>query len=102
MNVGEYGLVVNFNAQYDLSRNASLALQFVRADGSTFTVSSPQVSLGTASITTALGPFPANQYVKYTIANGDLSVPGIYTARLIYTDATKKLYSNPDRFQVLT
>lgn len=100
MNAGEYGLVVNFDGQYDVSGYSTLALQFTRADQTTFTVNNPLVAPGTAAITTPLGTFAANQYVKYTIANGDLTVPGMYSARLIYTDSTKKLYSPAVRFQV--
>lgn len=101
MNAGEFGLVINFDAQYDLSGYSSLSLLFTRADSSTFTVTNPQVTMGAVPLSTALGTFAANQYVKYTLANGDLTVPGMYSARLIYTDSTKKLYSIPVRFQVL-
>ena len=100
MNAGEYGLVVNFDGQYDLSANTSLALLFTRADQTTFTVTNPLVAVGTASLTTPLGTFLPNQYVKYTIANGDLMGSGLYSVRLIYTDSTKKLYSPAVRFQV--
>ena len=100
MNAGEYGLVINFDAQYDVSGNTSLALLFTRADQTTFTVTNPLVAIGTTPVSTALGQFAANQYVKYTTANGDLTVPGMYSVRLIYTDTTKKLYSLPVRFQV--
>jgi hypothetical protein len=101
MNAGEYGLVINLDAQYDLSANTSLSMSFTRADSTTFTVTNPQVTIGAVPLSTALGTFAANQYAKYTLANGDLTVPGMYSVRLIYADATKKLYSLPVRFQVL-
>lgn len=101
MNAGEFGLVVNFDAQYDMSSFSALTLLFTRPDGTVFTVTAPQVTLGTVPITTPLGAFAANQYAQYKIADGDLTLPGMYSARLSYADSTKRLYSSPVRFQVL-
>lgn len=100
MNVGEYGIAHNVNVGYDISGKTSLILSYARQDGTTFTVNDPAVTVGTVPITTTSGPFAANQYCVYVFKNGDLTVPGTYTVRLTYNDATKHLISDPVTFTV--
>jgi hypothetical protein len=99
VNVGEYGVPFNFLANIDLSGATSLQLLFTRSDSTTFTGTA--VIGNVALVTTDAGTFPANQYVKYTFKSGDLTVPGIYSCRLVYMDsAPTRLISYPTTFQV--
>lgn len=100
MNVGEYGIAFNLNVGYDISGNTALTLTFTRPDGSTFIKSNPQVSVGGSPLTTDIGTFAANQYAACLFADGDLTEPGTYGARLTYTDVTKRLVSDPVTFTV--
>ena len=100
MNVGEYGIAFNLNVGYDISGNSALILAFTRPDGTTFSANKPDVSVGTAPISTTSGPFAANQYCVYVFKTGDLTVPGIYSVRLTYNDATKHLISDATTFTI--
>ena len=100
MNAGEYGIAHNLSVGYDMSGKTSLALNYVRPDKTTFTVTDPNVTLGASPLITSAGTFAANQYVTYTFRAGDIPVPGAYTARLIYNDATKRLISDQVTFTI--
>lgn len=103
MNVGEYGLALNINTNFVLTGFTSLTLDFTRPDGTTFTrtgglVTAPAVDYVT---TDGNGTFLANKYAKYTIAVGDLTVPGPYSVRLSRLDASPMLLkSDPASFTV--
>lgn len=97
MNAGEYGRVLNFGTQFDMSAYTSLAIVFTRPDG---TLISPSASLGASAITAPSGSFLPYQYCTYIFANGDINQAGTYTARVSYTDATKRLLSPLVRFNV--
>lgn len=100
MNAGEYGIQYNINTGYDMSGATSLNLTITRPDGSQFTASSPDVSVGNADLNTGYVVFKAKQYSQYVFKNGDIPVSGNYTARLVYNDATKHLISSPVTFTV--
>lgn len=101
MNVGEWGITFNFNQNFDISAFSSLSLVVTRPDGTTFTRTNPQVSVGgVALITSNDGTYLAHQYAVYTFTDGDLTMPGTYTARLSYTDATKHLVGDVASFEV--
>lgn len=101
MNVGEYGISFNLNVNYDLSGFTTLSLAFTRPDGTVFTTANGPVTVpSTPLATTDQGTFAANQYAKYSFAAGDLTKPGIYTVRLTYADATKRLISDIASFSV--
>lgn len=102
MNVGEYGIVYNLNVNFDISGFTSLSLTFTKPDLTTFTVTNPLVSVGTVSIFTSQGIFSPNQYATYKFALGDISLPGTYSARLTYVDASKRLISDANNFVVNT
>lgn len=87
-NVGEYGKVLNINTNYDMSANTALDLVITRPDGTTFTRNSPAVTISASPLVTLdAGTFAANQYMRYLIQDGDLTVPGEYAVRCSYTDA---------------
>lgn len=100
MNAGEYGIALNLNVNFDISGNTSLSLAFTRPDGSTLTVTNPQVTYGTVALSTSIGTFAANQYATYTTKSGDIPLPGTYSVRLTYTDSSKSLKSDIATFQV--
>lgn len=96
-NVGEYGIAYDLNVNYDISAATSLELAITRPDGTKIT-GTPVV--GQASLVTEEGTFAAKQYCTYLFKDGDLTVPGDYLVRLIYTDSTKRLISDPTSFAV--
>lgn len=100
MNVNEYGIAFNLNVGFNLTGNTALTLVFTRPMGSTFTANKPDVSVGAAAISTTSGPFAANEYSVYVFKTGDLTEAGTYGVRLTYTDATKRLVSDPVTFTV--
>lgn len=97
MNVGEYGISFNLNVNYDISAATALSLAITRPDGTTIT-GTP--TAGAVDLVTPLGTFPAHQYAAYVFAQGDLTVPGTYSARLTYTDSNKRLKTPPVAFTV--
>lgn len=98
INVGEYGLALNLNVNYDISASTALQLLITRPDGTTIT-GVPIVGL-VDLVTTDDGTYPAKQYCTYKFAAGDLIQAGDYTVRLTYTDSTKRLISDPTSFSV--
>ena len=100
MNVGEYGLTHNINVNYDISGFSNLLLVYDLPNGTNFVAQSPDVTVGTSPLVTADGTFPANQYCRYIFRSGDLSVSGVYSVRLYYTDASKRLVSDAVTFTV--
>jgi hypothetical protein len=98
MNVGEYGQVFNLNVNFDISAATSLQLAITRPDNTTITAV-PTVGL-VDLVTTDDGTYLAKKYCKYTFVAGDLNQAGEYTARLTYTDASKRLISDPTSFTV--
>jgi hypothetical protein len=98
MNVGEYGLVFNLNVNFDISGATTLQLAITRPDNTTITA---MPTVGSVDlVTTDSGTFLAHKYCIYTFATGDLNQAGTYTARLTYTDSTKRLISDPTTFTV--
>lgn len=98
INVGEYGLVLNVNVNFDISAATSLQLVITRPDGTTIT-GTPTVG-AVDLVTDDDGTYLANQYCSYTFIAGDLNQAGDYTARVTYTDASKHLISDPTSFTV--
>lgn len=97
INVGEYGVAYDLNVNYDLSAATTLQLAISRPDGTMIT-GVPVVGL--VPLVTDQGTFAAKQYCTYVFKDGDLNQAGDYVARLTYTDATKRLISDPTAFTV--
>ena len=100
MNVGEYGIALNVLVSYNIAGFTSLGMEFTRPNNTAFVAAKPQVSVGSAPLSTPFGTFAANQYASYTFADGDLTVPGIYSVRVTCTDATKHLVSDAVTFTI--
>jgi hypothetical protein len=98
INVGEYGIAYDLNVNYDLSAATSLVLSITRPDGTKIT-GAPIAGL-VPLVTEDEGTFAAKQYCTYLFKDGDLTLPGDYLVRLIYTDSTKRLISDPTAFTV--
>lgn len=98
VNVGEYGLALNVNVNFDITAASNLSLSFTRPDNSAF---SGTPSVGQVDIVVpGDGTYLAGQYARYLIQPGDLTVSGSYRVRLTYTDASKRLISDVTSFDV--
>lgn len=98
MNVGEYGVVLQFGVSFSLINETSLMFLFERPDTTTFTRAA---TLGNVPVSTTFGTFAANQYATYTFVNGDINQTGAWSVRLIYQDNTPaQLISTPGTFVV--
>jgi hypothetical protein len=105
INVGDYGLDFIFFAGFNMANFTKLSITFTRPNGSTITVTSPAVTLGTNTIAAVVNgqavTFLANQYVIYAFKNGDVNQDGLWSARVTYDDATPlHLISAPGTFTV--
>lgn len=102
MNVGEYGIAHNLNVNYGIGAFTSLSLVYTRPDGTLITRTGADVTVPAVAIVTnnGMGTFAANQYSRYVFKAGDLTIPGEYTVRLTYTDASKRLVSDQTSFTV--
>jgi hypothetical protein len=102
VNVGEYGIALNLNVNYDISAFTTLELDITRPDSTTITRANGPVTVGAVPLVTTDGggTFAANQYASYLIQAGDLTAAGVYRVRLIYTDASKRLVSDVTSFEV--
>lgn len=99
-NEGEYGSVLRVNLGTDISVGTSLTvyLEPQRGDEKTFTTN---VALGTVNITVDDEGFLANQYLEYTLQDGDLDEPGLWRARGSVIVAGVLMKSDYVRFTVL-
>lgn len=100
MNKNEYGIQFNFNVNFNIAGFTSLSLAISRPDGTALTLANPAVSVGNAPLVTPDGTYNANEYAKYVFVNNDINQAGTYSARLTYTDASKRLISDPVTFDV--
>lgn len=98
INRDEYGIAYDLLVNYDLSTATSVQVQITQPDGSVFTGAA---TVGQAPLVTDdLGTWPAKQYCTYVFKDGDLTQAGDYIARVVYTDGTKRLISDPTSFTV--
>lgn len=101
MNVNEYGVQFVFSTAFDMSSFTSISIDFVRPDGTTLTVTNPSVTVPAFDLSTTLGTFLANKYASYVFQNGDVNQVGLWSARVVYTDATPQhLISDVGTFTV--
>lgn len=97
-NVGEYGIALDINVNYDISAATSVEMRITRPDGST--ISAP-ATVGLVDLVTAgMGTFTAKKYCTYLFQDGDLNQSGDYQVRVVYTDSTKRLIADPTVFTV--
>lgn len=92
INVGEIGKSLYVNARFDLSGNTSLELEVTNPSGATKTLTGVTAPAVDSPNIPNEGVFPANVYGLYLTQEGDFDVKGIWKVRLIYNDATPKLF----------
>ena len=97
-NVGEYGIAYDVNVNYDLSAATKVQMDITRPDK---TKIGGDAVVGLVDLVTQdMGTFPAKKYCTYVFKDGDLNQTGDYTARVVYTDSTKRLICDPVGFSV--
>jgi hypothetical protein len=97
-NMGEYGIAYDVNTNYDMSAATSVQMAITRPDGTKITA---PATVGMVDLVTpSMGTFAAKKYCTYVFQDGDLDQAGDYSARVIYTDASKRLISDPVGFTV--
>lgn len=97
MNSGEYGQVLRFNVKEDISSATTLEVILRDPEREESTVTA---TLGVLEVTTDIGTFSANEYVEYTLQDGDIDDDGWWFARAVITFADKKLKSDWQQFRV--
>lgn len=100
MNVNESGIRFYFDARYDMSDYVDLSLVFTRPDKTTWTVTLPDLELGTSNVTVGRSSLLANQYVSYVFRTGDIAQSGTWSVRLHYSNGTLNLVSSVVKFKV--
>jgi len=106
MNADEFGNVLRLNVNEDISANVNI-LELTSPDP-VYTKKSIGVvdglSVGTQDVITPDdGTFKADEYVEYTIEQGDIFIPGVWRARLFSEnvgDVTRKTTKNDIFFTV--
>lgn len=100
INVGEYGVALTIGVSYTITNFTALGVRIIRPDLTVIDRATSFVTVGATPLVTEFGTFAAGQYGVYLIQPGDLTMPGTYIARLTYTDASKRLVSDPAGFVV--
>lgn len=88
MNTGEWGIQFAFSTAFNMSAFTTISLEFVKPSGATLVVSSPDVTVPSTPLPTTFGVFQANQYASYYFQAGDVDEEGVWTCRVVYTDAS--------------
>lgn len=97
MFIGEYGNIVQVNALYDLSAFTDLSIEFIKPNGETVTVESPDVTAPAVDIPGFALP---NQYFQYAIAPDLINQVGAWQCRGVYRDAQRQLKTGWSTFNV--
>jgi hypothetical protein len=83
-----------------MQNETQLTLTFTPPNGSPFS-RTPTVSATSHTTADGLQTFGPYTYAKYVFIQGDITQPGLWTARLAYQDATPAyLLSTPVQFTV--
>lgn len=88
MNVNEYGVDFAFSTGFDMSAFTAISIVFTKPDGTTLTVSNPNVTVPNVDLTTTLGVFTAKTYAQYTFVQNDVNQAGPWSARVVYDNTT--------------
>lgn len=84
MNVGEYGNTIRFNVGENISLNTNiLKLKSPQPVVKTNEITAAEgLTVGISPISTPEGDFLPNQYLEYTIKEGDIFIQGPWEARV--------------------
>ena len=89
----EVGKIFRYATGFDLSSSTALSLKFTHSDGTTFTVTNPDVSAPASPVTDPdLGDILANEYMEYITTGTDFTKSGTWTVYGTYTDETPKTF----------
>lgn len=98
MNDGEYGNVLYFYLKEDVSANTN---KIIIKDPDGNESAEKTATLGTTNLSTPRGTWPANQWVQYTIAKGDIDESGTWEFKATSEfSSTKKLETDWKRHKV--
>ncbi len=102
-NKGEYGDIIYANLGEDISSASELTMVLEPKIGNTLEKStSDGVSVGTSNIDVNDETYLANEYIKYTIAEDDLSYAGLWRKRgKAKLSSTNSVVSDYVQFTVL-
>jgi len=75
----EVGKVFRYATAFNMSSSTALSLKFTHADGTTFTVSNPDVTAPAVGITDPdLGSLNASEYMEYITTGTDFNKGGTW------------------------
>ena len=106
--VGDIGRNILINANFDMSSNTDLQIEFTKPDQTTLLVTSSEgVVAPSSNVTVDVAGTPteflANEYFLYPWASGDLDQAGTWVGNGVYIEgATKRFCGDPVTFSVLT
>lgn len=103
LNNGEYGQTIRVNMEQDVSTNSSLTilLQPKIGDLKTFT-DADGVSVGSSAVEVDNETFKANEYLEYTLQDGDIDKAGQWRMRgEVQLSASNLLIGDFVKFTVL-
>jgi hypothetical protein len=93
LNKNEYGQKIYVNMGEDISTNIAISMEIQSRIGDLKTLSSSDgVAVGTVNIDVDDETFIANEYLEYTIKDGDLDGAGVWRKKgIVEIDATTKV-----------
>lgn len=102
MFVSEYGLKFRIGTSYDMSGSTSLSLVFTKPSGETLTVvpTAPATPVSGTDENGEAYSFAASTYFEYPFADMNVDEDGLWRARGIYIDASKRLTTDNAEFTV--
>lgn len=93
LKAGEIGKLYQQATSYNLSAFTALTAVFTHSDGTTFTVTSPELSAPAVdTVIPVIGHVQASTYVQYTTVGTDFTKPGIWACDVTYEDSSPKKY----------
>lgn len=106
LNKGEYSqeIYVDFLTDISLATGLTVIIQpeLSSGDGETVYATGASVTLGTIDIVVGDEVYNANEYIKYTIEDGDLSKSGTWRVKgIAEISSLNKIISDYKRFTVL-
>ena len=97
----EYGKTIVLDCGFDLSGQTGLSLIIDRPNGTTLSLSGADgLAVGNSDLVINSVTYSANQYVTYTLADGDLPVSGEHKRKLSVSFPSKRLVTITEAFTV--
>lgn len=104
LNKGEYGDVIYVNINKDVSSGTSFSIKMQSRFGDLKErTESDGVALGTTNVTVDGEKYMANEYLTYTVKEGDLDVAGIWQLKgIAVISSTRKIIGDYQYISVLS